>query len=182
MLWPLKSFFVHLKLHRNLLIWKWWHWRCAKIIGGVPSPPIYVEMCYPTSDASKASVSRLKSRQKLEIILTLLHRIGIPPPTVVPWRLALHIDRQSNRRVGVFYLGSRNLWWTKVHVRRLKVHFWIGDISHHFGEMGEKVRKSRNLVNLTTANFLGAQNFKTNFGYFFSGTVARKILDHAPWP
>ena len=24
------------------------------------------------------------------------------------------------------------------------------------------------------------QNFETSFGYFFSGTIARKILDHAP--
>ena len=31
------------------------------------------------------------------------------------------------------------------------------------------------------ANFFGEpQNFETSFGYFFSGTIARKILDHAP--
>ena len=32
------------------------------------------------------------------------------------------------------------------------------------------------------ANFLGGspQNFETSFGYFFSGTIARKNLDHAP--
>ena len=29
--------------------------------------------------------------------------------------------------------------------------------------------------------FLGSpQNFETSFGYFFSGTIARKNLDHAP--
>ena len=39
---------------------------------------------------------------KLEIISTLLRRIGIPPPTVTPWRVSLYEDRQSNRRVGVF--------------------------------------------------------------------------------
>ena len=39
---------------------------------------------------------------KLEIILTLLRQIGIPPPTVAPWREALYKDRQLNRRVGVF--------------------------------------------------------------------------------
>ena len=38
----------------------------------------------------------------LEIILTLLRQIGIPPPTVAPWREALYKDRQLNRRVGVF--------------------------------------------------------------------------------
>jgi len=32
----------------------------------------------------------------------LLHRIGIPQPTVAPWRVTLYNDRQSNRRVGVF--------------------------------------------------------------------------------
>jgi len=26
------------------------------------------------------------------------------------------------------------------------------------------------------------QNFETSFGYFFSGAIARKILDHAPDP
>ena len=32
------------------------------------------------------------------------------------------------------------------------------------------------------ANFCegSPQNFETSFGYFFSGTIARKILDHAP--
>jgi len=39
---------------------------------------------------------------KLEIISTLLRQIGIPPPTVVPWREALYKDWQSYRRVGVF--------------------------------------------------------------------------------
>ena len=43
-----------------------------------------------------------KKKRKLEIILTLLRQIGIPPPTVAPWREALYKDRQSNRRVGVF--------------------------------------------------------------------------------
>jgi len=44
----------------------------------------------------------LQKNVKLEIILTLLRQIGIPPPTVAPWREALYKDRQSNRRVGVF--------------------------------------------------------------------------------
>ena len=39
---------------------------------------------------------------KLEIISMLLRQIGIPPPTVAPWREALYKDRQSNWRVGVF--------------------------------------------------------------------------------
>jgi len=56
-----------------------------------------------------------KIKLKLEIISTLLHRIRIPPPTVAPWRVTLYKDRQSNRRVVVFYLGSRNSWWTEVH-------------------------------------------------------------------
>ena len=32
------------------------------------------------------------------------------------------------------------------------------------------------------ANFFGGspQNFETSFGYVFSGTIAKKILDHAP--
>ena len=32
------------------------------------------------------------------------------------------------------------------------------------------------------ANFFGGspENFETSFGYFFSGTIARKSLDHAP--
>ena len=42
------------------------------------------------------------SIKKLEIISTLLRQIGIPPPTVAPWREALYKDRQSNWRVGVF--------------------------------------------------------------------------------
>ena len=31
-------------------------------------------------------------------------------------------------------------------------------------------------------NFFGGspQNFETSFGYIFSGTIAKKILDHAP--
>ena len=41
-------------------------------------------------------------QKQLEIISTLPRRIGIPPPTVAPWREALYKDRQSNRRVGVF--------------------------------------------------------------------------------
>ena len=39
---------------------------------------------------------------ELEIISTLLHQIGIPPPTVAPWQEALYKDRQSNRSVSVF--------------------------------------------------------------------------------
>ena len=32
------------------------------------------------------------------------------------------------------------------------------------------------------ANFFGGspQNFETSFGYLFSGTIAKKILDHTP--
>ena len=52
---------------------------------GVPYPPLFGCMT-----------------EKLEIISTLLRRIGIPPPTVAPWRVALYKDRQSNRRVAVF--------------------------------------------------------------------------------
>jgi len=44
----------------------------------------------------------VKADAQLEIISTLLRQIGIPPPTVAPWRVALYKDRQSNRRVGVF--------------------------------------------------------------------------------
>jgi len=43
-----------------------------------------------------------EKNNELEIISTLLRQIGIPPPTVAPWREALYKDRQSNRRVGVF--------------------------------------------------------------------------------
>jgi len=32
----------------------------------------------------------------------LLRQIGIPLPTVAPWREALYKERQSNWRVGVF--------------------------------------------------------------------------------
>jgi len=39
----------------------------------------------------------------IEIISTLLRRIGIPPPRVAPGdRVSLYKDRQSYRRVGVF--------------------------------------------------------------------------------
>ena len=38
--------------------------------------------------------------EQLEIISTLLRRIGIPPPTTPPGE-SLYKDRQSNRRVGV---------------------------------------------------------------------------------
>jgi len=41
-------------------------------------------------------------KERLEIISTQLRRIGIPPPTVAPWRVTSYKDRQSNRRVGVF--------------------------------------------------------------------------------
>ena len=50
----------------------------------------------------KTGLTTDSSDKKLEIILTLLRQIGIPPPTVAPWREALYKDRQSNRRVGVF--------------------------------------------------------------------------------
>ena len=46
--------------------------------------------------------TEFKKLMKPEIISMLLRQIGIPPPTVAPWREALHKDRQSNRRVGVF--------------------------------------------------------------------------------
>jgi len=53
-------------------------------------------------DLEKSSISTIKLKLKLEIISTLLRQIGIPQPTVAPWREALYKDRQSNREVGVF--------------------------------------------------------------------------------
>jgi len=42
------------------------------------------------------------NNMQLEIISTVLRRIGIPLPTVAPWQVTLYKDWQSNRRVGVF--------------------------------------------------------------------------------
>jgi len=66
--------------------------------------------CHPTNSIKalnamidkNAALNRKWNNKKLEIILTLLRQIGIPPPTVAPWREALYKDRQLNRRVGVF--------------------------------------------------------------------------------
>jgi len=96
-------------------------------------------------------------RFKLEIISTLLRRIGIPPPKV-------YKDRQSNWRVGVFLIRPRNSWWTEVHhflqsgnVCSLKSSVFRLLISHRFGELGEEVaKKSEN--HEIWANF-GLPNF-----------------------
>jgi len=58
-----------------------------------------MKLCKSNSFCHKVEI---KIHEKLETILTLLRQIGIPPPTVAPWREALYKDRQSNRRVGVF--------------------------------------------------------------------------------
>ena len=71
-----------------------------------------------------------------------------------------------------------------INVCSLKVHFQIVDISHRFGEMGKK--KSENCeiwANFDPRKFFWGhdpQTFETSFGYSFSGTIARKILDHTP--
>jgi len=53
--------------------------------------------------------------------------------------------------------------------------------------MGKNVGKSRNLANFDPPPqilFVGGepQNSETSFRYFFSGTIASKILDYAPDP
>ena len=53
------------------------------------------------------------------------------------------------------------------------IRFQIGDISLRFGEMGEKVGKSRNF---------GTPKILTTFRYSFSGPIARKSEPHTHAP
>jgi len=59
-------------------------------------------LCKLVGNKTVLATVNLRHIFELEIIVTLLRQIGIPPPTVAPWQEALYKDRQSNRRVGVF--------------------------------------------------------------------------------
>jgi len=70
-------------------------------------------------------------------------------------------------------------------VRSLIIHlnFQIGDTSLRCGEMGKSQKITKFGTNFyPTCRFIwgSPQNFKTSFGYSFSGPIARKSLNHAP--
>ena len=137
------------------------------------------------------SVFSIEKERILEIISTLLRQIEIPPPRAPPGE-SLYKDQQSNRRVGVFQIRSRNSRWTEVHqffsiwqrnVRRLKDLFRLLIYRTILEKWAKKSDNHEILANFDPppANFFrgSPQNFETSFGYFFSGTIARKNLDHA---
>ena len=62
----------------------------------------------PASCCNRANFNqRLFRRYCVELEYTSAHS--------APWRVSLYKDRQSNRRVGVFQIRSRNSRWTEVH-------------------------------------------------------------------